>query len=165
MTRTAAHRWAFTPRFRRHAFGWRSQPAVQRVREAAAEIQKLAKKDPTQAPAKILDDLVASTPGQEGKWVAAAKDAGLYDEAIALAQRTPCDPRTLSRAARDFTATKPWFAVEAGLAALRWIVAGYGYEITGGPGQRTEAAFVRSSPAPKAKRHPIFDAIAIFAVR
>ena len=80
MTRTAAHRWAFAPRFRRHAFGWRSQPAVQRVREAAAEIQKLAKKDPTQAPAKILDDLVASTPGQEGKWFAAAKDAGLYDE-------------------------------------------------------------------------------------
>ena len=32
-------------RFRRHAFGWRSQPAVQRVREATAEIQKVAKKD------------------------------------------------------------------------------------------------------------------------
>lgn len=62
---------------------------------------------------------------------AAANDAGLYDEAIALAQRTFCDPRTLTRAARDFAATNPRFAVEAGLAALRWIAAGYGYEITG----------------------------------
>ena len=77
------------------------------------------------------DDLVASTPGQEEKWFAAAKDVGLYDEAIALARRTPCDPRTLTRAARDFAATKPRFALEAGLAALRWIAAGHGYEITG----------------------------------
>lgn len=96
-----------------------------------ATFRAIAKKYPTQRPAKILDDLVANTPGQEGKWFAAAKDAGLYDEAIALAQRTPCDPRTLTRAARDFAATQPRFAVEAGLAALRWIAAGYGYEITG----------------------------------
>jgi hypothetical protein len=96
-----------------------------------ATFRAIAQKYPTQVPAKILDDLVASTPGQEGKWFAAAKDAGLYNEAIALAQRTPCDPRTLTRAARDFAATQPRFAVEAGLAALRWIAAGYGYEITG----------------------------------
>ena len=49
MTPPAAHKWAFAPRFRRHAFGWRSQPAVQRVREAAAEIQKVAKRDPALA--------------------------------------------------------------------------------------------------------------------
>jgi tetratricopeptide (TPR) repeat protein len=91
----------------------------------------IGNKYPTQAPAKILADLVASTPGQEGKWFAAAKDAGLYDEAIALAKRTPCDPRTLTRAARDFAAANPRFAVEAGLTALHWITAGYGYEITG----------------------------------
>jgi hypothetical protein len=96
-----------------------------------ATFRAITRKYPTQAREKILADLVASTPGQEGKWFAAAKDAGLYDEAIALAQRTPCDPRTLTRAARDFAATKPRFAVEAGLAALRWIAAGYGYEITG----------------------------------
>ncbi len=96
-----------------------------------ATFRALAKKYPTKAPAKILDDLVASTPGQEGKWFAAAKDAGLYDEAIALAKRTPCDPRTLTRAARDFAVANPRFAVEAGLTALHWITAGYGYEITG----------------------------------
>ena len=187
MPGSPAHKWAFAPRFRRHAFGWRSQPAVQRVKEATAEILKVAKKDPAlgaagavlflekvspaldqvdsssgaigtavnhaieasqgttflstfrsvakkypmKPAAKILDDLVASTPGQEGKWFAAAKDAGLYDEAMALATRTPCDPRTLTRATRDFASTNPRFAVEAGMAALHWIAAGYGYEITG----------------------------------
>src|SRR5512147_2459187 len=49
MTKPAAHKWAFAPRFRLHAFGWRSQPAVQRVREATTEIQKVAKKDPVLA--------------------------------------------------------------------------------------------------------------------
>ena len=72
-----------------------------------------------------------TTPGDEGKWFAAAKDAGLYDEALALASRTPCDPRTLTRAARDHAEEEPAFAVEAGLLALHWLVQGYGYEITG----------------------------------
>lgn len=105
--------------------------AANRGTTVLATFRAIAKKYPTQVPSKILDDLVASTPGQEGKWFAAAKNAGLYDEAIALAQRTPCDPRTLTRAARDFAAAQPRSAVEAGLAALRWIAAGYGYEITG----------------------------------
>lgn len=95
-----------------------------------ATYRSIAKKYPMKAPAEILNDLVASTPGQEGKWFAAAKDAGLYDAAIALARRTPCDPRTLARAARDFASTNPQFAVEAGLTALHWIAAGHGYEIT-----------------------------------
>ena len=56
---------------------------------------------------------------------------GLYDEAIDLANRTPCDPKTLTRAARDMAETEPRFAVEAGVAALRWLVEGYGFEITG----------------------------------
>jgi hypothetical protein len=78
----------------------------------------------------VLSDLVRLTPGDEGKWFAAAKDARLFDEAIALANQAPCDPRTLTRAARDFVERNPAFAVEAGLAALRWLVRGYGYEIT-----------------------------------
>ncbi|MEZ4361620.1 MAG: hypothetical protein R3B48_15645 [Kofleriaceae bacterium] len=89
------------------------------------------KKYPHKDPAAVLDDLVAKTPGEEGKWFAAAKDAKLFDEAIALANRTPCSPQTLTRAARDFEAKNPAFAIEAGMAALRWLVEGYGYEITG----------------------------------
>ena len=42
----AVHAWAFRARFRRDAFGWKSQPAITRVREAVAEIKKVAKKEP-----------------------------------------------------------------------------------------------------------------------
>jgi hypothetical protein len=88
------------------------------------------KKYPDKSRSAVLSDLVRLTPGDEGKWFAAAKDARLFDDAIALANQTPCDPRTLTRAARDFIEKNPAFAVEAGLAAFRWIIKGYGYEIT-----------------------------------
>ena len=88
------------------------------------------KKYPEKKPVDVLDDLVAQTPGEEGKWFAAAKDAKLFDKAIALANWTPCSPQTLTRAARDFVDTNPTFALEAGVTALRWLAQGYGYEIT-----------------------------------
>jgi len=93
--------------------------------------QAIAAKYPNKSPAQILHDLVESTPGEEGKWFVAAKSIGLFKEAIELANRTPCDPRTLTRAARDMADEKPLFALEAGMAALRWLAQGYGYEITG----------------------------------
>jgi hypothetical protein len=96
-----------------------------------AWFRAVAKKYADKAASEILSDLVESTPGDEGKWFAAAKSAGLYDEAVRLALRTPCDPRTLTRAARDFAEKNPVFATETGLAALYWLVQGYGYEITG----------------------------------
>ena len=101
------------------------------ARTYAAWFRAVAKKYPHKKPAEILDDLVAETPGEEGKWFAAAKDAKLFDEAIALANRTPCSPQTLTRAARDFEEKRPEFAIEAGMAALHWLAEGYGYEITG----------------------------------
>ncbi|MEQ9325285.1 MAG: hypothetical protein RIF41_39325 [Polyangiaceae bacterium] len=96
-----------------------------------AWFRAVAKKYPHKSKAEVLADLVAHTPGEEGKWFAAAKSAKLFDEAIELANRTPCSPQTLTRAARDFEEKNPAFALEAGLAALRWLVEGYGYEITG----------------------------------
>jgi hypothetical protein len=96
-----------------------------------ATFRAVAKKYPRKGAAEILADLVKSTPGDEGKWFAAAKEAGLFDEALALAGRTPCDPRTLTRAARDYAEKQSAFAVGAGLLALHWLVEGYGYEITG----------------------------------
>jgi hypothetical protein len=95
-----------------------------------ATFRAVSKKYPHKAAGEILADLVKTTPGDEGKWFAAAKDAGLYDEALALASRTSCDPRTLGRAARDYAKKQPAFAVGAGLLALYWLVQGYGYEIT-----------------------------------
>ena len=96
-----------------------------------AWFRAVTKKYPHKQPAEILEDLVKLTPTEKGKWFAAAKDAGLFDEAIALASSTPCDPRTLTRAARDYATNNPKFAVGAGVAALRWLAQGYGYEITG----------------------------------
>jgi hypothetical protein len=96
-----------------------------------ATFRAVAKKYPHKPASEILADLVKMTPGDEGKWFAAAKDAGLYDEALALASRTPCDPKTLARAARDYTEKQPGFAAGAGLLSLYWLVQGYGYEITG----------------------------------
>jgi hypothetical protein len=90
----------------------------------------IVRKHPEKAPAEILRDLIQSTPGEEGKWFATAKEAGLLDLAIELANRSPTDPQTLTRAARDFMDRNPAFALEAGLVALRWLGQGYGYEVT-----------------------------------
>ncbi|MBS1986032.1 MAG: hypothetical protein JST16_17860 [Bdellovibrionales bacterium] len=96
-----------------------------------ATFRAIAKKYPNKQPEEILHDLVASAPGAEGKWFAAAKDAGLFAVAVELVTRSPTDPRTLTRAARDYTEKQPEFALAAGLAALRWISLGHGYDITG----------------------------------
>lgn len=95
-----------------------------------ATFRAIAKKYPQKTTAEILHDLVDSTPGEEGKWFASAKSIGLYDEAIALANKAPCDPRTLTRAAKEAVSEHPAFAIEAGMSALRWLCEGYGYEIT-----------------------------------
>lgn len=96
-----------------------------------ATFRAITKKYPHKSAQDILRDLVASTQGAEGKWFAAAKEAGLYQEALELVNRSPTDPRTLTRAARDYADKLPTFALEAGMSALRWIAAGHGYEITG----------------------------------
>ena len=96
-----------------------------------ATFRAIAKKYSHKQPDEILRDLIASTPGAEGKWFAAAKDAGLFAVATELATRSPTDPRTLTRAARDYAENQPAFALAAGLAALRWISLGHGYDITG----------------------------------
>ncbi|GJH13029.1 hypothetical protein CBA19CS11_29345 [Caballeronia novacaledonica] len=85
---------------------------------------------PGKPPATILSDLVRSEPGSEGKWFAAAKDAGLFDQAIALSRQSPTDPKTLIRAARDFETKQSPFAMECALCALQWMEAGYGYEVS-----------------------------------
>jgi hypothetical protein len=95
-----------------------------------ATFRAVAKKHPHKPVREILDDLVNISPGEEGKWFAAAKQAGLHDDALALASRTPCDPKTLARSAR-------LCGQAARVRGRRWssvpvlACAGYGYEITG----------------------------------
>lgn len=56
----------------------------------------------------------------------------MYPEALDLASRSPCDcePKTLTRAAREFLEVQPEFALGSGMLALRWLASGHGYEIT-----------------------------------
>ena len=95
-----------------------------------ATFRAIVKKYPHKQPGDVLHDLVASEPGSEGKWFAAAKDAGLFELAASLARQSPTDPRTLTRAARDFGDSQADFAMSCGLSALHWMAAGYGYDIT-----------------------------------
>lgn len=94
-----------------------------------ATFRNIARKYPHKPAQAVLADLVETTPGSEAKWFAAAKEAGFYDEALALASRSPCDPRTLTRAARDLAEERPSFALGAGLLALHWLVQGGGYGV------------------------------------
>jgi hypothetical protein len=91
----------------------------------------LSKKYPELAPDKLLGHLIASTPGEPGKWFATTKTLKLFDRATQLAWASPCDPRTLTRAARDHLTKQPGFAMQAALAALHWMSMGHGYELTG----------------------------------
>jgi hypothetical protein len=96
-----------------------------------AHFRALSKKYPHKAKNEILQDLISSTPGEEGKWFATAKTLGLLDIAADLARSSPVDIATLNRAARDFLQTQPEFALKAALASLHWLCAGQFYEITG----------------------------------
>lgn len=96
-----------------------------------AAFKAVVKKYPSKPRETILRDLVASQPGQQGKWFAAAKDSGFFDLAIELANQSPSDPRTLICAAREYAAERPEFALAAGMTALRGIANGWGYDITG----------------------------------
>jgi len=95
-----------------------------------ARFRAVAKRYPMKDKSDILKDLIVSTPGEEGKWFATAKDIGLYDLAIELALRSPCDPKTLNRAARNFYQENPKFALGAAMASLKWMSEGWGYELT-----------------------------------
>jgi hypothetical protein len=95
-----------------------------------ATYRNVCKKYPAKQPREILSDLVRAHPGQEGKWFAAAKDAGQYDLALDLARKSPVDHRTLIRAAKDFNEKQPAFAMHAGMLVIHWICAGRAYDVT-----------------------------------
>ena len=95
-----------------------------------ARFRAVVKRYPVKNKAQILTDLIATTPGDEGKWFATAKELELFDLALELANRTHCDPKTLTRAARDYLDTEPAFALGSAMAALHWLSQGWGYEVT-----------------------------------
>ena len=79
----STYKWEFAPRFRSHAFGWRSDTPIQRIKEALAEIKKVGKKEPILAAEGaiiLLEKLspalmqVDSSSGAIGSWVNRAID-------------------------------------------------------------------------------------------
>jgi len=95
-----------------------------------ATFKALAKKYPSFDRRRILEDLIAQSPGNEGSWFATAKDIGEFDLALELAEKSPCDPKTLNRAAMKYLESNPEFATRVAQISLRWLCEGYGYEIT-----------------------------------
>jgi hypothetical protein len=78
------HKWTFTARFRRGSFGWQTQPAAKRVKEAVTEIKKVSRKDQNLAAegaVKFIEKLVPaieqvdSSSGAMGNTVYNAIDA------------------------------------------------------------------------------------------
>jgi hypothetical protein len=49
MPQARGHSWRFKTRFRRHAFGWKSQPAITPLQEALFEIKQVARLEPSLA--------------------------------------------------------------------------------------------------------------------
>jgi hypothetical protein len=95
-----------------------------------ATFRAIVKKYPGRDPKKILMDLATSS-AEPGRWFAAAKDAGYLDLALEFAKAGRTDPRTLSRASRDFLKKDARFCLEVGRLAIQRILEGYGYELTG----------------------------------
>jgi len=65
MAKAEAHKWEFKARFRRHSYGWKSQPAITRVKQAVAEIKKVAKKEPAIAAEGAVTFLERLSPALE----------------------------------------------------------------------------------------------------
>ncbi len=90
----------------------------------------LHEKYPARDGAALLEDLIATTPGDEGKWFATAHRLERFDRALELAAQSPTDPKVLLRAARDHAEDRPHFALECALRALRWLASGRLYKAT-----------------------------------
>jgi len=94
-----------------------------------ATFRAIVRTYPGHDPKKILLDLATSS-DEPGRWFAAAKGAGLLDLALEFAKKGRTDPRTLSRASRDFLRKDARFCLEVGRLAIQRILDGYGYELT-----------------------------------
>ena len=110
--RSPKHKWAFAPRFRRNAFGWKSQPAIKRVKEAVAEIKKTARKDPSLAADGAVLFLEKVSPALEQVDSSSGAIGTAVDNAISalvpILSQAPTDAKT-----RDRWLERLWKAHEA----------------------------------------------------
>ena len=101
MTKADGHIWEFKARFRRHAYGWRSQPAIQRVKQAVSEIKKAARKDPVLAAEGAVTLLERLSPALEQVDSSSGAIGTAVNNAVAelvpIIASAPCDPDTRGR--------------------------------------------------------------------
>ena len=112
MTNAEDYRWEFRARFRRHAFGWRSQPAIQRVKQAVSEIKRVGRRDSVLAGEGAVMLLERLSPALEqvdsssGAIGTAVNNA--IRELVPIISNAPADSKT-----RDEWLERLWAAHEA----------------------------------------------------
>jgi hypothetical protein len=60
-----AYKWQFSARFRRAAFGWRSDAPIQRIKEAISEIKQVSRREPVLAADGVVQFLEKLSPAIE----------------------------------------------------------------------------------------------------
>jgi hypothetical protein len=111
MNKVTKHQWAFAPRFRKNAFGWRSNPAILRIREALSEIKKTARKDPilgAEGGVLFLEKISASIANVDGSSgaIGTAVNAAV-DEMVSIISGAPAQ-----KAVRQKWLERLWRAAE-----------------------------------------------------
>jgi hypothetical protein len=98
MAKPELHKWEFKARFRRRAFGWKSQPAITRIKQAVAEIKKVAKKEPALAAEGAIAFLERVSPALENVDSSSGAIGAAVSHAIAelvpLVADAPADAKT-----------------------------------------------------------------------
>ena len=102
----------FTSRFRRHAFGWRSQPAIERLKEAVSEITTVARHDRILAADGAVLLIERLSPALENVDSSSGAIGSAVNRAIGaladLIASAPADPET-----RDRWLERLWEAYQA----------------------------------------------------
>jgi len=108
MSKSASkHAWVFGPRFRSGSYGWRSEPAITRIKEAVSEIKAAARKDPVLAADGAVLFLrkvsaafqnVDSSSGAIGSAVNRAIDAS-----VPMIAKAPAEPAVRRRSHQGFS--------------------------------------------------------------
>ena len=129
MTKSSTQKWIFPARFRAGAYSWKSSRlACQRLREAASEIKKVAKKEPVLAAeggVRLIEKLwpalehVDSSSGALGS----AVNKTLYD-LIPLVINAPADVNTRQK---WLVSNVNYFGRLASIIWGRWAIAGGRY--------------------------------------
>ncbi|MBN1602164.1 MAG: hypothetical protein JW915_11175 [Chitinispirillaceae bacterium] len=93
-----------------------------------ATLSAIRKKYPKISPQRILSDLLDADSGNERRYFAAARQIGMIELAIEIAEKYDVEPKTLTTACKDYLKKDSNLSLKFGLLALQKYADGYGYE-------------------------------------